>query len=237
MTLNICQAGHETHESKLVEALYGPLWIWDWEQYMGFDGYCPGQDEVSKSIDLQDVWEKADTAYFWKVLGEQPGVVLDFGSHIGWFTLLALMRGCAVDAFDSDPENTRLLKTNVDLRRKDQWLPIAATLGWVNTTDPRAFRNVDHVRLMKVDIEGHEHEALNLTRHLWQERKIDYGLWELSPIFEKRPGIMAESYAALVDEIASYGYRWHIHKDEGPWFITGKDLTFPQENAWAVKIP
>lgn len=232
MTLNVCAVGHETHESKLVETLYGPLWIWDWEQYMGFAGYCSGQDEVSKSIDLQQVWEKADTAYFWKVLGEQPGNVADFGSHIGWFSTLAARRGCNVWALDSDPENAQLLEKNMDLR------PLSADfgfyLGWASDGVGPPF---DHIRLMKVDIEGHEDEALNLTRHLWQDRRIDYGLWELSPIFEQRDGIMAESYAALVDEIASYGYRWHILKDEGPWFITGKDLTFPQENAWAVKIP
>lgn len=233
MTLNICQAGHQTHESKLVEALYGPLWIWDWEQYQGQAGsYCPGQDEVSKSIDLQDVWEMADTAYFWKVLGEQPGTVLDFGSHIGWFTLLALMRGCQTFAFDADPENMRLLDRNAYMRGLSTNLTM--TIDW---TVDAVLGYHDHVRIMKVDIEGHEHEALNLTRHLWQERKIDFGLWELSPIFEKRPGIMAESYAALVDEIASYGYRWHINKDGGEWAITGKDLTFPQENGWAVKIP
>lgn len=231
MTLNVCQAGHETHESELVDTLYGPFWVWRWRKYMDFAGYCTGQDEVSKSIDLQKVWERADSELFLSILRDQRGTVLDFGSHIGWFTNIALAHGCDVSAFDSDPENMRLLQQNTD-----RWRGIAelfTTLAWVGDLSP--LKNPDHVRIFKSDLEGHEHEALNLTRQLWQERKIDYGLWELSPIFEKRPGIMAESYAALVDEIASYGYRWFILKGDDQWEITGADLTFPQENAWAEK--
>lgn len=237
MTLNVCQAGHETHESKLVETLYGPRWIWDWEKYQGQALYCTGQDEVSKSIDLQQVWERRDTEHFWQVLGEQAGAVLDFGSHIGWFSMLAYRRGCNVECFDADPENLRLMWENFHLFGDDgvSGGSLASTLGWVVDAAP-ATMITDHVRLMKVDIEGHEHEALNLTRHLWQQRKIDYGLWELSPIFEKRDGIMADSYAALVDEIASYGYRWFIWKGDERWYFTVDEMTWPQENAWCEKL-
>jgi hypothetical protein len=236
VTLNVCQAGHTFHESKQVETMYGSLNIWQWDRYMDFPNYCPGQDEVSKSIDLQQVWEQADTAYFVQVLEDQSGVVLDFGSHIGWFTTLAARFECMVYAFDADPENMRLLKTNVDIRRRKDYAAIYTTTGWVSDLSSQYF-DLDHVRLFKSDLEGHEHEALNLTRHLWQNRKVDYGLWELSPIFENREGINAPSYADLVDEIASYGYRWFILKDEGEWEITGADLTFPQENAWAERLP
>lgn len=230
MPLNECQAGHLTHDSKLVDTAYGPFHVWDWRKYMDFAGYCTGQDEVSKSIDLQGVWEGADTEFFRSVLEEQQGPVADFGSHIGWFSVQAVKYGCKLWAIDSDPENARLWERNLDQHamNADQGF----YLGWAVDGVTAPF---EAMRIMKVDIEGHEHEALNLTRHLWQERKIDYGLWELSPIFEKRPGIMADSYAALVDEIASYGYRWFILKGEDRWYIEGKDLTFPQENAWCEK--
>lgn len=235
MTLNVCEAGHLTHVSKLRNALYGPIHIWDWTQYQDQAGlYCPGQDEVSKSIDLQDVWERDDSAYFWKVLGEQAGLVLDFGSHIGWFSKLALMRKCQVLAVDADPENMRLFWHNVGSLGAELW--IESHTNWVADLDVALF-DFEHVRLFKSDLEGHEHEALNLTRHLWQQRKIDFGLWELSPIFEKREGIWADSYAALVDEIASYGYRWFIWKGSDRWYIEGKDLTFGQENGWCEKLP
>jgi hypothetical protein len=232
MTLNECTAGHTFHESKLVNTEYGPWWIWDWQRYMDFPGYCTGQDEVSKSIEITGWWEKPDTDHMLELLGSERGYVVDFGSHIGWFTVLALKAGCHVWALDADPENMRLLKRNADN------VPVGAYVletAWTSDVPESRFHNDVPIRLMKVDIEGHEHEALNLTRHLWQQQKIDYGLWELSPIFESRENIMAPSYADLVDEIASYGYRWYILKDEDRWYIEGKDLTFPQENGWAVR--
>ena len=233
MTLNLCQANHETHDSKLVDTAYGPLWIWDWRSYMDQPLYCPGQDEVSKSIDLQGAWERADTEFFRGVLEQEQGPVADFGSHIGWFSTQASRFECEVWAIDSDPENARLWEMNMDLYDWAWEDYQRFQLGWAEDAMELPF---DHLRIMKVDIEGHEHDALNLTRHLWQERRIDYGLWELSPIFEKRPGIMAESYAALVDEIASYGYRWFILKGDDRWYIEGTDLTFPQENGWVERI-
>lgn len=232
--LNVCQFGHPTHTSRIVETVAGQLWVWDWEAYQGLPGFCPAQDEVSKSIDLQQVWERADTAEFSRILRTRPGLVLDFGSHIGWFTRLALQLGCDVMAFDASAENMRLLYDNVEMIERTGWLE--TYVEWVGGLDPSLFQ-LDHVRLFKSDVEGHEDEALNLTRHLWSERKIDYGLWELSPVFEQREGIMAASYAALVNEVAAYGYEWYILKDEGPWYITGKDLTFPQENAWCERVP
>lgn len=234
MTLNTCQAGHGFHVSKQVDSEFGPIRIWDWERYMDFPGYCPGQDEVSKSIDVNHAWEKPDTDHFRQILKQERGHVLDFGSHIGWFTVQALKLGCDVDAFDADPENMRLLWLNLPISHPSLGT-LTPHLGWV--ADYESPATFDYVRLMKVDIEGHEHEALDLTRHLWEDRKIDYGLWELSPIFEKREGIMAESYAALVTEIESYGYRWYILKGEERWYFTVDEMTFPQENAWAERRP
>jgi hypothetical protein len=239
MTLNLCQAGHTFHESKRVETEYGPWWIWDWARYMDFPGYCTGQDEVSKSIEVTGWWEKADTDHMLSILDTSPwhGLMLDFGSHIGWFTVLAATMGLGVFAYDADPENTRLLSTNYS-NRQDAWVANVATDNqWVATIKrlPAPIENGHDVRFMKVDIEGHEHEALNLTRYLWQQQRVDYGLWELSPIFENREGINAPSYADLVDEIASYGYRWYILKGDDRWYIEGKDLTFPQENAWCER--
>lgn len=233
MTLNECQAGHDTHQSKLVDTEYGPFHIWDWKKYQWQGAYCTGQDEVSKSIDVNGYWEKPDTDEMLRIFQEgEWGNVLDFGSHIGWFTCLALAAGNDVHAIEADPENTRLMADNVWLRGGERALTV--TVDW---TDKAVLGHLDRVRLIKVDIEGRDHDALKLTRHLWQDRKVDYGLWELSPIFEKREGIMADSYAALVDEIADYGYRWYILKGDERWYITGADLTFPQENAWAERLP
>lgn len=239
MTLNLCAAGHETHDSKLVDTAYGPWWIWDWERYMDFAGYCPAQDEVSKSIEITGWWEKPDTDRMLAILSEKPGLVLDFGSHIGWFTVQALEKGCGVLAIDADSENVRLMQANLDARgpflTNHGALRYAVSTSWVVDVPPSLFP-LKPVRFLKCDLEGHEWEMVNLTRPLWQARLIDYALLEISPIFENREGISAPSYADLVDELIGYGYQATVYKSEGPWIVTGKDCTFDQENVLFSRI-
>lgn len=231
MTLNICEVGHPTHESKMVDTVFGPWRIWVWERYQGHPGfYCTGCDEVSKSIEINKYWERADTNRMLSILNK-PGTVLDFGSHIGWFAVQAAAKGCHVEAVDADPETFELLTANAW-----QWGCeglINPTVAWVADVK---WRWNDHVRFLKCDVEGHEFEVVNLTRHLWQDRMIDYALLEVSPIFENRPTIEAPPYAELVDELIGYGYRATIHKSEGDWEITGKDCTFDQENVLFTKL-
>lgn len=230
-TLNVCQFGHDSHQSKIVATKIGPLHVWNWEKYRGLPNYCPGQCDVSMSLDLHQTSERADIARFAQILDEQPGTVLDFGSHIGWYTVHAGLRHCDVFAVDSDPENMRLLHTNCEWHGIDL---LGSWLGWIGDGVVLPGEVDDGVRVLKSDVEGMEWQVLDVTRSLWQDRLIDYGLWELSPVFENRE--VEGTYADLVDEIASYGYRWVILKDEGEWEITGADLVFEQENAWAIRL-
>lgn len=181
MTLNLCQAGHETHESKLVDTAYGPFWIWDWKKYRGQPLYCTGQDDVSMSLDLYGDWERPDIARMRSILTEETGTVLDFGGHIGWFGVQALRMGCDVEFFEADPENFRLCYENC--RLADTPKIGIGTLAWIADVPPERF-NYDHVRFLKSDVEGAEDQVINLTRHLWADRKIDHALLEISPVFK-----------------------------------------------------
>lgn len=226
MTLNVCEVGHDTHRSKLVETAYGPFHIWQWDQYQWQGAYCPGQDEVSKSIDVNGYWEKPETDRMLSILHEQSGIVVDFGTHIGWFAVQAARHGATVIGIDSDPENVRLLQMNAGLVRGGS---IAVQTLWardlVEEMPPLA-----PVRFLKVDLEGAEADAIRITRLLWEERLIDHALIEVSPIFH-------DGYPEMVDELIGYGYKAVVLKDEGDWVITGADVTFPQENVWFQKLP
>lgn len=231
MPLNVCQVGHTTHDSKLVESFYGPFHIWQWENYQWQGAYCTGQDEVSKSIDINGYWEKSDTDRVRRILAEKPGLVIDLGAHIGWFVCHALSMGCDVAAIEADPENVRLMAENIDLLELDS--DVAITTGWVHDQGVLDASYIDdsyRVRLLKIDIEGMERSGIDYTRKLWEDRLIDYALIEVSPIFENRESIMAPSYAELVDELRGYGYEAAVLKNEGDWIITGADCTFDQEN-------
>ena len=58
-------------------------------------------------------WSEPDLAAFLERRVEPGHVVLDVGAHIGEFTLLAAARGATVHAFEPDPANAALLRSNV----------------------------------------------------------------------------------------------------------------------------
>lgn len=226
MELNNCQAGHAYHSSRLIESFYGPIWIWDWSQYMDQPLYCTAQDEVSKSIDVNGYWEKPETERVRQILKEKPGLVVDLGAHIGWFTMQALSLGCEVHAVEADPENVWLLDQNVRLIERESRRPISVICGWVHEQPPLTD---DHIRLLKIDIEGRESDGIDYTRTLWENRQIDYALIEISPIFHA-------GYPELVDELRGYGYQASVFKQEGDWIVTGADCTFDQETCLFTRL-
>ena len=54
--MNICDAGHKIHDRKIVDTVQGKFLIFDYEQYMGYTGYCTGQDDISRTLSLYGNW-------------------------------------------------------------------------------------------------------------------------------------------------------------------------------------
>lgn len=210
--MNVCQAGHATHASKKTGTAIGPFWIFDWEAYAGFAGYCPGQDDVSMSLDLYGEWENDDWRQAVSVV--RPGdKVWEFGSHIGWYTIPCLTRGGDVWAVDSDPENMRLLIANLRGGGRVDYQNVWA----VDSTPPPW----EHIRLLKADIEGAENTAVRLAAPWIETQHVDYLLIECSPEFDGY-------YPDLVDWIIGCGYT-ATHNGQR---ITGQSLGATQKNVW-----
>lgn len=178
------------HDTKVVDTVQGPYTIFDWTQYMGFDGYCTGQDDVSMSLELYGTWEPDD----WdraRTLDLEPGWVLDFGSHIGWYTMPLARQGHHVLCVDADPENMRLLELNA---RNFRVSP-TTYLTWV---DRMSSVLMPDVRFIKSDVEGAENEVV---ARCWNVIRRDRPvlLLECSPEF-------ASYYPTLMQSLIDEGY-------------------------------
>jgi hypothetical protein len=214
-----CQRGHDTHSSHELPITIGShvphgyhdypqipkrflrrflMDVFDWSHYhyMGKPLYCPGNDAVSETIETIHIWEPAESILTLTVLSsQQPGIFLDLGAQIGWFSLLALSCGRHVYAVDADPEPLRLLNSSADKNVWSDWL----------TTQQRRIGDTlmvfpdEHIRLVKIDVEGAEDKAIaNLLPH-FEAGNIDHLLIEVSPVF-------ASYYGDLVDTIIGCGY-------------------------------
>ena len=181
-------------------ALRFPMLIWDWERYDGHVGYCPGNDEVSKSLGLQGMWEGYETVLTLNIL-ETPGLVVDVGAHIGWYTILAGLTGHPVVAIEPDAENLRLLNLNLALNQ------VGADIHpvWIDQLTPLLDMS-GPVRLIKMDIEGSEDQAIRICRPLLGV--VDYLLVEVSPVF-------ADHYPQTVQTVVDCGYRGFVVPVDG----------------------
>lgn len=197
--LDGCLAGHDSHATRLVATDQGRMHVFAWEFYADFPNYCTGDDEVSKAIDVNGGWERNEMAVVGDVFANrEPGVVLDLGSHVGWYSLFTARYGHQVLALDADAEHLRVLVANAQLAFvADRVTP---ALGWLDETT-KALEPLDgvDVALVKVDVEGKEAEAVRVLVPLLEARAIGAVLIELTPVFG--PG-----WRAAFDDLTDAGY-------------------------------
>lgn len=208
-----CKAGHAKHETKIVQRTIGyeelRLKIYDWQHYFKtvddnetialYDDYCTGQDIISYCIDRQGIWEASETKLITDLLNQRriDDVVIDVGSHIGYYSLLAAKKGYQVAALDGSPENLELLETSAVLNNVAS--NVHPYLCWLDDEVAILPSDVESVHLLKVDVEGAEPYALRMASELIMNNKVRYAIFEISPTFN-------ESYPHLVEAIVECGY-------------------------------
>lgn len=194
-----CQAGHDKHATLLIPTRLGNLWIYDAAQYMGFNGYCTGQDDISRTIQNTGVWEPEETALVEELLAEEEGgFVMDIGAHIGWYSILAARMGYDVLAVEANAENITLMQSNAygqgvsdRITIKHEWIQEGSKL--------RAPLFVKDIDLVIIDIEGNEQYAVEALAKYFEKQQIKHALIEISPCFNN-------SYPALVKRMFDWGY-------------------------------
>lgn len=263
-----CQRGHEHHQTRLSfvdlskphgytdlppisPALAPPpfdMYLFEWPLYNDGEDYCPGKDAVSETIATLGIWEPCETALVLDICRSAPpdSLLLDIGSQIGWFSLLAASQGVNSIAFDADPEPLYLLGSS------------AALNGWNDRIsreqlrvgpDTEEMKWSGPIRLVKVDVEGAEDQAIRMLQPLITAQVIDYLLIEISPVF-------ADYYGDLMVDVTQAGYRPYLlppkrtppHsfanplKDISTWQIRERDqdmrdrvATWHQENVIFVR--
>lgn len=180
-----------------------------WHREFALDGLTvdpnnPAVDDaVTLSIRAQSVWEAHETLAAVDVLSNHAGTMLDFGAHIGWYSILAGFFGAGpVVVWENDWETLKVLAANA--LRHDLDLTLAGAV-----TETMAPVDVDGpVSLVKVDLEGMDCWAINACAHLFETRRVAAALVEVSPIFE-HDGRGACAYVPLVEQLIGWGYWPH----------------------------
>lgn len=195
-----CDAGHPNHETTVVKYsvsnLNGDMTIFHPEKYSNTPGYCPGDDCVSRTIALYQIWEPTETEMFITALNNSPGIVIDFGTQIGWYSMLATKMGRDVLGIEGVSEHIKVTQSNASKGPGHLW----QAHHWVcETTSTLDATSCPPVALVKIDLEGSEQHALRCVKDILEAGLIENILMEVSPVFN-------DTYPSLVSNLLYMGY-------------------------------
>jgi hypothetical protein len=168
--------------------------VFNADEYRNTEGYCPGDDDVSRTISTYGIWEPIETGMFITTLRRTPGIVIDFGSQIGWYSMLATRLGKTVLGIEGVAEHMALTKQNSQpnlLWQAHHWV------GEDTPTLPVA--NCPPIAMVKIDLEGSERHAVRCIQELISAGLVSNILMEVSPVFN-------DSYPALVAHLLMSGF-------------------------------
>lgn len=212
--LNNCQAGHKKHDRRIVDTVLGKMTVYDHSKYKDqFNTYCTGQDGLSFTLINTGCWEKLYLDCIGNILknGDRNNLVIDIGSHIGWYSKMATQLGYKVIAFEGDKENVEVLKLNApdtDVR-----------YIWFEENMESVFESDKTIELMKLDIEGSEKYGIHYMRKVLSRTKNIF--IEVSPIFN-------DSYPKLIKKLQNLGFE--VLEYNGKPFDFNYD--FDQKDLW-----
>ncbi len=173
-------------------------------------GFDHGRDEISKSIRLQGVWECQETAVVLDVLSRTTGLVLDFGAHVGWYTVLAGLFGHPVWAIEENQPTIEVLRKNLELNA------VEAEVIVQSVNDVSELPSLpSHVALMKSDLESQDCNAVRMCEDLFVSQSIDFALIEVSPIFTREGRGSGCDYLELLERLIGYGYEVFLIPPKG----------------------
>lgn len=201
---------HKTHRMLTVEAsLDHELHDWPtarlgWEQpvFVGepSEGYCTADQDVSRSIVLHGCWEAFGSLLAAQILACDRAVVVDVGSNVGWYTNLAGAFAHDVLAIDADEAN--IAAVEMGWWANDWQGGLATCRGWIGHQSPQV--EPHPIRLMKIDIEGLEEQALAVFARCLPT--TDFVLAEVSPVLGS---------VEWVEQLCSLGFRGYRVPEKG----------------------
>jgi len=182
---------------------------------------------VQSYILKNKVWAEEETKILSKILNMKKGLVVDVGANTGYFSFVALSKGCPVIAFEPNTIHTPYFMETMKLNNfsmdklTHHELFVSSTKndvefdGWSayeglkdeNKTElvkTIAIKDVcDECLFLKIDVEGYEPDAMKSAKSLLENKKISYIMFELTYIIQDE---VDTDQVNMLHSLNMYGY-------------------------------
>ena len=168
---------------------------------------------VSNTIRDLKIWEVPETIIMLSAFKAAPEgtVFVDIGSHVGWFTMLALSYGIETIAIDGDKRMLQALRRSAKANAFDTSSDLFLTHTMVDEgfSLEKQHLELSENLIIKIDVEGAERYAVAALWDHFENKTISHCLMEVSPVFEP-------DYAELLEPIFKLGYRCQVMPPKTP---------------------
>lgn len=177
--------------------------VYDYNEYKGYKGFCLGKDKTSEHVHLKGVYEKPVTALVQDILerGNKRNLVLDFGAHIGWYSVIAALYGYHVAAIEGDRQNIEMLIKNATYNKLEKKLILNHT--FIDELSPAVeLTTKQNIQLMKADIHGYEYVAFEMCRNLFEQKRVNYAILKMS--------FTQDQAVSFIEDVIETGYSVYL---------------------------
>ena len=169
----------------------------------------PNSSDETLSINLREygIWEGWNTALVLQILtnGDRKKKVFDYGSHIGYYSIMAAVMGYQVYSFDESKERIKMLKKSAKANEVLDNIKVRHVR--IDQDNPLSNKFDGDTLFWKCDIDNNDIHAVKADYKLFKQKKIDYALIEISPC-------MGDSYPELTKMIVDCGYEVYLIPDK-----------------------
>jgi len=173
------------------------------------------------------VWAEEETTILCTILNKNKGLVLDVGANIGYFSFIALSKGCPVIAFEPNPIHTPYFMETMKLNNfpsdklTHHELFVSSSKNDVEFDGWSAYEGIkdknktelvktisisdvcDECLFLKIDVEGFEPDVFHSAESLLKKKKIPYIMFEITYIIQDN---VDTEQVKMLYSLADYGY-------------------------------
>jgi hypothetical protein len=168
--------------------------VYDYEYYENekSEKAVEGLDIISFCYKRYLCWEPYQCELTKEILESGNNLFIDIGSHLGTYSIISSMYGNNTIAIDANPNANNIFRKTI----KDNNLSNIEILDLYIMKDTKLedITKSDKIRLIKTDVEGNEEIIYNIFKDKFDNKQIDYAIFEITSIFSEKYKFIEDLY-------------------------------------------
>jgi hypothetical protein len=165
--------------------------VYDYEYYKN-EKDEEGLDIISFCYKKHLCWEPYQSELTKEILESGNNLFIDIGSHLGTYSIISSIYGNSTIAIDANINVNNIFRKTI---KDNNLLNINILDIYIkNDTKLEDITKSDKIRLIKADVEGAEDLVYNIFKNKFENKQIDYAIFEITSKFLEKYKFIEDLY-------------------------------------------